>query len=103
MGGRYRPCVGPKRNEFQRWRDADWTNEYGEFDESVRAANKPREIAEAEIILGLMERFNYPNLAAVYAEDGAILRLLEAESYGYKQDEKEKLEEMQREAEARSV
>lgn len=44
-----------------------------------------------------MERFNYPNLAAVYAEDAAIFQLLEAESYGYKADEREKLEALQSE------
>lgn len=47
-----------------------------------------------------MERFNYPNLAAVLAEDAAILAMLEAESFGYKQDEKEKNEELLAEAEA---
>lgn len=40
-----------------------------------------------------MERFNYPNLAAVYAEDMEILRLLELESFGKKRDEQEELEE----------
>ena len=29
-----------------------------------------------------MERFNYPNLAAVYAEDASILQLLRLEAYG---------------------
>lgn len=47
-----------------------------------------------------MERFNYPNLAAVYAEDSIILNLLEAESYGYKADEREKMEAMEAEAES---
>lgn len=47
-----------------------------------------------------MERFNYPNLAAVMAEDSAILAMLEAESYGYKADEKERYEESLAEAEA---
>lgn len=42
-----------------------------------------------------MERFNYPNLEAVYAEDASILHLLECESYGYKRDEKEKMEELE--------
>jgi hypothetical protein len=46
-----------------------------------------------------MERFNYPNLAAVEAEDGRILRLLEAESWGVKMDEQEELEEQKREIE----
>jgi hypothetical protein len=43
--------------------------------------------------LGLLERFNYPSLAALYEESAEILLLLEAESYGYKRDEKEKLAE----------
>lgn len=47
-----------------------------------------------------MERFNYPNLAAVYEEDSEILQLLEAESYGYKRDEKEKMDELEAEAQA---
>lgn len=47
-----------------------------------------------------MERFNYPNLAAVYEEDAEILQLLEAESYGYKRDEKEKMDELEAEAQA---
>ena len=42
-----------------------------------------------------MERFNYPNLAAVYAEDAELLYLLECESYGYKRDEKEKMNELE--------
>lgn len=45
-----------------------------------------------------MERFNYPNLAAVYEEDASILQLLEAESYGAKADEQERLEVMEDEA-----
>lgn len=46
-----------------------------------------------------MERFNYPNLAAVYDEDASIMQLLEAESFGYKQDEKEKMEALEAEIE----
>ena len=46
-----------------------------------------------------MERFNYPNLAAVEAEDASILALLEAESWGRKMDEEEELEEQREEAE----
>lgn len=42
-----------------------------------------------------MERFNYPNLAAVLAEDAEILQLLEAESYGRKRDDEEKLSEQE--------
>lgn len=45
-----------------------------------------------------MERFNYPNLAAVYEEDVAILRLLECESYGIRRDEQEKLDELEAQA-----
>lgn len=50
-----------------------------------------------------MERFNYPNLAAVYDEDISIMQLLHAESYGDKRDEKEKLEAAEAEAEARAA
>ena len=46
-----------------------------------------------------MERFNYPNLAAVRDEDADILWLLECESYGYKRDEQEKLDEIEAETE----
>jgi hypothetical protein len=46
-----------------------------------------------------MERFNYPNLEAVYAEGAEVLHLLELESFGDKADEKEKLEEMESRAE----
>jgi len=49
-----------------------------------------------------MERFNYPNLAAVYEEDARIIYLLGCEQYGYKRDEQEKMERMERELEARS-
>lgn len=45
-----------------------------------------------------MERFNYPNLEAVYAEDASILQLLELESFGDKRDEREKLDAMEEEA-----
>ena len=47
-----------------------------------------------------MERFNYPTLADVLDEDAEILQMLEAESYGYKRDEKERMEELEAEAEA---
>lgn len=47
-----------------------------------------------------MERFNYPNLAAVRKESAEILQLLEYESWGYKKDEKEKLAREQAELEA---
>lgn len=46
-----------------------------------------------------MERFNYPNLAAVEAEDLRILQLLEAESYGRKRDDQEELDEREAEIE----
>ncbi|HTS05699.1 MAG TPA: hypothetical protein VMP68_08955 [Candidatus Eisenbacteria bacterium] len=46
-----------------------------------------------------MERFNYPNLAAVEAEDSRILYLLECESFGRKRDEEEELEEQKAQAE----
>lgn len=42
-----------------------------------------------------MERFNYPNLAAVRDEDAEILYLLECESYGNRRDEQEELDERQ--------
>lgn len=45
----------------------------------------------AEILLGIMERFNYPNLAAVRAESAELIQLLEYESWGFKKDEEEKL------------
>ncbi len=46
-----------------------------------------------------MERFNYPNLAAVREEDAEILYLLECESYGEKRDEQEEMEEQLAETE----
>jgi hypothetical protein len=46
-----------------------------------------------------MERFNYPNLAAVLAEGAEIIYLLECESYGRKRDEQEEIEEMKEKAE----
>lgn len=48
-----------------------------------------------------MERFNYPNLSAVYAESAQILKLLEAESYGSKADDHEELERQRFEMERR--
>jgi hypothetical protein len=47
-----------------------------------------------------MERFNYPNLAAVQAESAEILYLLECESYGRKRDEQEELDQREAEFEA---
>jgi hypothetical protein len=47
-----------------------------------------------------MERFNYPNLAAVDAENVEILYLLECESYGRRRDEQEELDEQEAEYEA---
>jgi hypothetical protein len=49
-----------------------------------------------------MERFNYPNLAAVYAEDASIFRLLELESYGDRADKEEELAEAEAKANAMS-
>lgn len=46
-----------------------------------------------------MERFNYPSLAAARAESAEILQLLEFESWGYKKDEAEQLEEQRLEHE----
>lgn len=46
-----------------------------------------------------MERFNYPNLAAVAAESMELIYLLECESFGRKQDEQEEIEEMKLQAE----
>src|SRR5688572_16573034 len=89
------PCERPKRTEFERWREAYPRGS----DEAARAASKPHDIATAELLLGLMERFNYPNLAAVREEDAEILYLLECESYGYKRDTEEELAEREAEAE----
>jgi hypothetical protein len=46
-----------------------------------------------------MERFNYPNIAAVEAEDVEILQLLEAESWGKKMDDEEELAAREQEME----
>jgi hypothetical protein len=46
-----------------------------------------------------MERFNYPNIAAVEAEDGRILAMLEAESWGRLKDEQEEQAEREEEME----
>jgi hypothetical protein len=40
-----------------------------------------------------MERFSYPSLAALKAESIELLELIEAESYGYKRDQKEEMDE----------
>jgi len=42
-----------------------------------------------------MERFNYPNIAAVLAEDVELIYLLECEQYGYMKDRQEEMEEQQ--------
>ena len=49
------------------------------------------------MLLGLLERFNYPSLAALRSESTEILELLHAESYGYKRDEKERMERLEAE------
>lgn len=49
------------------------------------------------MLLGLLERFNYPSLAALRSESTEILELLHAESYGYKRDEKERMERLEQE------
>lgn len=46
-----------------------------------------------------MERFNYPNLAAVMAESSEILYLLECESYGRRRDDQEEMAAQQAELE----
>ena len=98
MGVLDRPCVGPKRNEFEQWRHAHPRTDDADAIEARNAA-RPADIVHAELILGLMERFNYPNLAAVEAEDSRILYLLECESFGRKRDEEEELEEQKAQAE----
>lgn len=50
-----------------------------------------------------MERFNYPNLAAVYAEDAHLMYLLECESYGYKRDQQELQEQQEAEIAAQQA
>ena len=40
-----------------------------------------------------MERFSYPSLAALYAESTELLLLIETESYGYKRDQQEELDD----------
>ncbi len=39
----------------------------------------------------MMERFNYPNLAAAKAESAELLYFLECESYGRRRDEEEEM------------
>lgn len=46
-----------------------------------------------------MDRFNYPDLASVEAEDVRIIQLLEAESYGLRRDQEEEIEEQKQNAE----
>lgn len=46
-----------------------------------------------------MDRFNYPTLEAAENEDGRILAMLEAESWGRKRDEQEESDEQIKEAE----
>jgi hypothetical protein len=44
-----------------------------------------------------MERFNYKSIKKARKESAEILQLLEYESWGYKQDEKERLARQQAE------
>lgn len=50
-----------------------------------------------------MERFNYPNLAAVKAEEAELLYLLECESYGRRRDEQEELDKQRDELEQQQI
>lgn len=86
----------PKRNEFERWR-AEYPRG---TDESARQAAKPRDIAYAELILGAMREFNYPNIRAVLDEDVELIRLMECERWGFKMDQEEEYAEQQAEHEA---
>lgn len=52
------------------------------------------------MLLGLMERFNYPNLQAVKDEEAEILYLLECESYGRRRDEQEEMDDRVAESES---
>lgn len=47
-----------------------------------------------------MERFNYPSLAALRAESGELMRLLEAEHWGIGMDREEEMREQQARYEA---
>lgn len=46
-----------------------------------------------------MERFSYPNIAAVERESTRLMQMMEAESYGVIRDREEELEEQRRELE----
>lgn len=50
-----------------------------------------------------MARFNYPSLKALRAESSELMLLLEAEGFGYKADEQEKIEEMNRRLEQQQI
>lgn len=53
------------------------------------------------MLLGLMERFNYPSLAALRRESAELLLLVERESYGEKRIQRAELEEQQEELRTR--
>ncbi len=92
MDERHHACFCPKRHELAEWRESNLTT-----DVTIRRATKPDAIARAELILGILERFNYPSLTALYAEDGELFALLDAESFGDRGIEIEKAEQMQAE------
>lgn len=43
----------------------------------------------------MMEKYNYPNLAAVDAEDAEVILLLECAQYGYIADREEEIAEQE--------
>lgn len=95
VDGRDHEGVRPKRTDIEQWQ-SDHTG----LDEETRRASKPLDVANAEFILGVMERFNYPNIQSVLDEDARLFQLLELETLGEKHFEKLRLEELEREQEA---
>lgn len=92
---RYLARGSPKRDEYVAWQQRyDVAN-----DENVRRLTKPIDIARAELELGILERFNYPSLAAMRAESSELLLLIELESYGEKHFEQLEIARMKAEAE----
>ena len=76
MDGSDRWRLRPFRTAIARWRAVP-----GGIDADGRPVNKPSELAQAELILGICERFGQLP-GAVLAEDVSLLRLLHLEDLG---------------------
>jgi hypothetical protein len=80
--GRRGVTVEPFGSKLIRWRAVG-----GGTASDGTTVGKPPELAQAELILGILERFPGYTLSTLYEEDAELLRLLKIEEMGRRDGE----------------